>query len=55
MMQEKRIVGALQAEQNAKAAQTQAASQRAKDDFRAGEKAYDIAQGFCNGYWRNEA
>ncbi len=43
MMQEKRIVGALQAEQNAKAAQ-QAASQRAKDDFRAGEKAYDIAQ-----------
>ncbi len=44
MMQEKRMVGALQAEQNAKAAQTQAASQRAKDDFRAGEKAYDIAQ-----------
>ncbi|MBK7448193.1 MAG: hypothetical protein IPJ47_01725 [Anaerolineales bacterium] len=44
MMQEKRIVGALQAEQNAKAAQTQAASQRAKDDYRAGEKAYDIAQ-----------
>ncbi len=37
-------MGALQAEQNAKAAQTQAASQRAKDDYRAGEKAYDIAQ-----------
>ncbi len=43
MMQQKRIVGALIAEKKEKAAQ-QAASQRAKDDYRAGEKAYDIAQ-----------
>ncbi|MBK7450906.1 MAG: hypothetical protein IPJ47_16395 [Anaerolineales bacterium] len=38
MMQEKRMVGALQAEQNARAAQTQAASSTGKDDYRAGER-----------------
>ena len=43
IMQQKRIVGALMAEKKEKAEQ-QAASQRAKDDYRAGEKAYDIAQ-----------
>ncbi len=43
IMQQKRIVGALMEEKKEKAEQ-QAASQRAKDNYRAGEKAYDIAQ-----------